>query len=815
MQNLSINANQGSQAYGNDVGGNVILGSIVRATVVEKLDDNLYLLQVGKNTIEAQVVAELQEGTEYQFVVQKGGNPPELALVQDGSQAKENNGLTPEENRWVGKLANLMGLPLSELDAKSLLQWVRVLGYDIQSSPEQVFQQLKPVLELMPAIDSAPPIIRQLMGHTLLFTMHQQQNQHLGNLWFEQAIRLSGQIPKWNEDESQWLVQLKQLIESLPEKEQTQIKSELLALKKAPSSILKTPEQLLPKIIETWVESTGKDISPEAKLSRTQNLIQSIQSDDTKRLFLSSQAMGDTASRTLGSLQRNEAIQAFQQQAPGLMSSDISNLLEQFSSLGGKLEKLSVGDVISAQLSWKGGTPSAMEVHRTGALLHLAQELPQDSRHFSSSDLISNAPKNQMPVVLDPSMVSDPSASSISMHKLKEFSQSSQLPNTFHVERLLQNWHQSGGALSELRGNLDSINQWNQFIESFPELRSVLAEHLLKAPAITSSHIQQELSPVPVSPETQQNLSAALRESGIAEGQIPKKEMAKVMQAIQQVAGEGNTPSKSLMAVATWMIGKGIEISPSSLKSLLQVQQGHSESKGLNMDLQKLIQWVNKNDAQLAGELKNTIADLNLKGTQIKDTLSFYQKGNGKALTQWLGRFQEHLSQNNMLRSDIAQIVQQLQGKLFSHEEFLSGLKHYNIQAQRQDTPQVFELPVSFGETVDHALIRIYKRQQGNQASSEDKNYKVVIDLDLDGVGKVRSEVTLINKHLQLDFLTPNHDMLGVLKSKSEQLKERLDANDLNASMGFKLKKVENDALMAEHKAMDAPKEKSNIDISA
>jgi hypothetical protein len=57
--------------------------------------------------------------------------------------------------------------------------------------------------------------------------------------------------------------------------------------------------------------------------------------------------------------------------------------------------------------------------------------------------------------------------------------------------------------------------------------------------------------------------------------------------------------------------------------------------------------------------------------------------------------------------------------------------------------------------------------------------------------------------------------MLGVLKSKSEQLKERLDANDLNASMGFKLKKVENDALMAEHKAMDAPKEKSNIDISA
>ena len=813
MQNVAINGNQGSQAYGNDAGGNVILGSIVKATVVEKLGENLYLLQVGRHTIEAQIVAELDEGTEYKFVVQKGGQPPELALLQEGGLQKDHNGLSAEENRWVNKLANLMGLPASDFDAKALISWVRVLGYDINSSVEQVYQQLKPVLELMPAIDSAPPIIRQLMGHTLLFTMHQQQ-QTMGDQWFEQAIRLSGQIPKWSEAESKSLLELKNVIEAMPKSEQAQLKAELLNLKRpqGSESLLARTHSSLPNL----VAQIAKGDSPESIEAQKQHLIKLIQEDPTKRLFLASQDPKHQLSRTIGSLQRSEAIASFQRQAPGLMTSNISNLLEQFTSLGGQLEKLKVGDVVSAQLAWKGGSPSAMEVHRTGALLQLAQDLPPESRHFSSSDLITKAPKNQMPIVLDSSMVSDPSTSSISLHKLKEFAQQSQLPNTYHVDKLLQNWHHSGGSLSELRGNIDSINQWNQFIESLPELRSVLAEHLVKSPSITSSHVQTELSSIPIAQETQKSLTSALQESGVTQGQIPKKELAKVMQAVQQVAGEGQTPSKSLIAVATWLMGKNIEVTPQSLNALLQVQQGRPDGKALVQDLKNLQLWIQKNNPELAGELKQAVAELKQgDSSSLKDTMAFYQKDHTQGLKLWLGRFQEGLSQQNLLRSDIAQLVQQLQGKLAGHEDFLSGLKHYNIQAQRHDTPQVYELPVSFGETADHALLRIYKRQEGNAKHSEDKNYKVVIDLNLDGIGKVRSEVTLINKNLQLDFLTPNHDMLSILKGRSNELKERLDASDLKATMGFKLKHVPEDNLIPEHKAVDAPKDKANIDLSA
>ena len=360
MQNLSINSNQGSQAYGNEAGGNVVPGAIVKATVVEKLSENLYLLQIGRHTIEAQIVAELDEGTEYQFVVQKGGQPPELALLQESAQQKDPNGLSPEENRWVGKLANAMGLAESEFDAKSLISWVRVLGFDINSSVEQVYQQLKPVLELMPAIDSAPPAIRQLMGHTLLFTMHQQQ-QTMGDQWFDQAIRLSGQIPKWSESETKWLLELKSVIESMPKSEQAQLKTELLNLKRPQSSqsILSrsSPSSSLPNLV---AQITGRE-PPENVEAHRQNIIKLIQDDPTKRLFLASQDPKSQFGRTIGSLQRSEAIASFQRQAPGLMTSDISNLLEQFTSLGGQLEKLKVGDVVSAQLAWKGATPSAMD----------------------------------------------------------------------------------------------------------------------------------------------------------------------------------------------------------------------------------------------------------------------------------------------------------------------------------------------------------------------------------------------------------------------------------------------------------------------
>lgn len=825
MQNLSINSNQGSQAYGSDPGGAVILGSVVKATVVEKLDENLYLLQVGKQTFEAQVLAELDEGTEYKFVVEKGGQPPELSLLQDGASSKQSNGLSAEENLWVDRLAKLMGLPTNEVDAKSLLQWMRSLGFDINQSVEQVFQQLKPVLELLPAIDSAPPVIRQLMGHTLLFTMHQQNHQNMGDTWFEQAIRLSGQIPKWNEQESKWLLELKQIVESLPKEQQNQIKSELLGLSKGAKTF-----PLLQKLLENnpLQSLSGSEQKPSTSL---QQVVQSIVDDPTKRLFLVSQQDQSSNSRTIGSLQRHEAISAFQRQAPSLMGSDISNLLEQFTSLGGKLEKLSIGDVVSAQLAWKGNTPSAMEVHRSGALLHLTQDLPKESRQLSHSDLISQAPKHQMPVVLDKGMVSDPSTSSISLHKLQEFSQQSQLPNTYHVDRLLQNWHHSGGALSELRGNLDAINQWNTFIESFPELRSVLAEHLIKSPSITSAHRQMELSPLPIQQETQQQLQTSLQESGMVGGSVSKKEMSKVMQAVQQVAGEGQTPSKSLIAVATWLVGKGIEVTPNSLQALLTFQQGHSSSAGLYQNIKDLQQWIQNQQPNMSQELQKALVQLQATQTQadgsstkpdsgsllgqLKENISFYQKGNGQQLRQWIAKFQEGLSQQNLLRSDVAQLLQQLQGRLSSHEEFLSGLKHYNIQAQRQDTPQVYELPVAFGETVDHALLRIFKRQQGKDPNDGQKNYKVVIDLNLEGLGKVRSEVTLINQHLQLDFLSPDHGSLNILKNRSEELKQRLEDNDLKAAMGFKLKAIENDAFIAEHKTVEAPKEKSNIDIIA
>ena len=818
MQELSISANQGSQAYGNDAGGGVILGAIVKATVVQKLGDNLYILQVGRNTIEAKVSAELIEGTEYRFVVEKGGQPPELALLNAAGGQKLQNGLTAEENLWMSNLVQLMGENPDDVDLKSLLQLVRALGFDTNMSVNKVFSQIQPILALLPAIDSAPPVIRNLMGQTLLFTMNQHGSNLSDNL-FSQAIRLSGDIPKWSETETALLFTLKSKIDLLLEPEKQKLKTQLLGLERS-GKLGESLSAVLENALKASPSNSTKNANPSNNLNNLlepqniKKISEEISSDVTKRLFLAASPARADGGTSIGSLQRNEAIAAFQRQAPGLNTSDISNLLEQFTSLGGKVEKLSVGDVIAAQLSWKGSTPSAMQLHRTGAVMFLAQDLPAAQRQYAASDIIAKAPYGRLPVVLNGEMVSDPSMSSVSMNKLKEFSQQSSLPNTYHVDRLLQNWQQAGGSLSELRGHLDAINKWNQFIESFPELRHTLAEHLVKERSIVSTRAPESSAHVSVSPETQKSFTEALAQSGVKVANLPQKELVQVTQAIQQVAGEGQTPSKSLLAVATWMVGKGIEITPQSLQALLNFQQGHPEGKELYQDLAKLQTLLQKENPEMAKALGAALGPLPRQGVELKEQLGFYQKGNGQQLQQWLDEAKTWAKEQSHLPKDVLMALQQLQGKLSAQEEFLAGLKHYNIQAQRQDTPKVFEIPVLFGADTDRALLRIYKREQNKNAGSEERNYKIVIDLDLEGLGKIRSEVSMLKKHLQLEFISPEVDSLKVLKANSPILSNRLEALELKSSLGFKLKNMDNDALISEQKSQAAPAEKSNIDIS-
>ena len=87
---------------------------------------------------------------------------------------------------------------------------------------------------------------------------------------------------------------------------------------------------------------------------------------------------------------------------------------------------------------------------------------------------------------------------------------------------------------------------------------------------------------------------------------------------------------------------------------------------------------------------------------------------------------------------------------------------------------------------------------------------------DLEGLGKVRSEVSLFNnKHLQLDFLSPLQESIDKLKENSGELSERLSANNLQASLGFKVRAAKEDTFIPEKATVAAAQESSNIDISA
>jgi hypothetical protein len=816
MDTLALQGNTGSGAYGQDAGGGIIAGSIVKATVVEHLGDDLYLLKVGRQTFEAQVAAELEDGVEYRFVVEKNGQPPELALM-DGSQKQSRlaNGLTTEENTWITNLARLTGKGEGEFNPKVLLDWVRSLGFDVNQSFEQVFRELKSVLQTLSGIDSAPPVIRQMMGQTLLFTLHHNQRQSTGEAWFDQAIRLSGEIPKWDEGKTNLMLELKKALEALPKDQKEALRSALLGTSSSRTAL----KEGLAALLRPHFTNAQGQLNSQAMGA----FIEELNKDAGMRLFLASSTPKHQNGNFGGSLQRSEAINAFQSQAPGLASTSVTSLLEQFTSLGGSLDRLSYGDVVSSQLSWRGATPSAMQIHRTGAVMHLVQDLPADMRSIQRSELITQAPIDRMPVVLDSGMVSDPSTSALSLSKLQEFSTQSSLPNTYHVDRLLQSWSQSGGSLAELRGNIDSIHSWNHFIEEFPELRNLLADHLLNLPAFGSQGIPTPgadlHAPPPtaeVLPQTRSALYQSLQDSGMDMNTVSKKSVAETLQLVQQVAGEGKVPSKSLLTVATWMLGKGFEMTESSLKSVYQFHTGHLNTSQLLESLPGVQQQIAQQNPELASALDPSLLKPGSEGSSVKDTISFYQKGNGAQLRQWFARALEFLQSQPVRDQALINQLMVLQQRLVGHEEMLAGLKHYNIQAQRQDTPQLYELPVLFGDQQERALLKIYhKGQKGSGNKDEDKNYKVVIDLDLKGLGKVRSEVSLFQKHLQLDFLSPDESSIEVLKARSTELAERLESQDLKANLGFKVKAKLETGIVEEHKTISAPKEKANIDASA
>ena len=821
MNNLAINGNQSSQAFGQNAGGTLQRDAIINGTVLEKLDNNLYLLKIGKHSIEAQIAADLQEGAEYQFVVKKNSSPPELEIVTaDATKNNSSNGLTPKEEAWVNQIFKGLDSEVKSdnINKLELYLFLKSIGLSTEDSPEKILPTLNKLLPQIQKVDATSPMLRQILGQTLLFSMgsqHQQVSQNnIDQQLFEHAIKLSGKVVDWQKPDFELLNKLQQAIEQLDGKTKTELKAQLLGLSKNAK-----PAQLA-KSLETIIMKLNSDLPPEKALAVTQQQVNTILKNESMRLVLGSAKIDANSNQTqyISSLNRNSVIAAYQQQAPGLNTTSISSMLDQYISLGGKLEDLRLGDVISAQMAWKGGTPSAMQVHRAGTLLYLAKDLPIDNKNFSSSPLIQSVHENrELPVILDRKLISDPSGSSVSLSKVKEFSTSSKLPNSFHIDKFLQTWVKAGNPLSEVRTQIESIQKWNNIIEEFPKIRIQFAEYLLRKPAFgtpISQSSQNSTHSLSVNPDTEPQLIKHLKNSGLAIETIPKKIIKSSIQALQSLAGSGVKPSEASIQLATWLIGKNINFNEDILKSLLQFQNGSKDELG------KIVQEFKQlNMKKIPAEIQKSIDQLFLnadkKDNSLKSVLSFYQSGNGNKLKSLAAQLQHLASLNQNPDTPIlARLSTGLLTMSMQSEDYLNGLKQYNIQANRQDTPQLYEIPIAYGEEKDKAWLKIFKRNQPGKNNQKD-NYKVVIDLDLSGLGKVRSEVTLIDKNLQLEFLSQQPDTINALKTNSLSLKERFEELKLNANMGFKVKNLSNENAIDEIKNKETPVSKSKIDLSA
>ncbi|MBF0245163.1 MAG: flagellar hook-length control protein FliK [Planctomycetes bacterium] len=833
MDLLSVSNNKPGQSYGQDTSVAVRPGFVYLATVEKVLGDDLYLLSINKQTLEARVATELEVGSSYHMVVEKPGTPPELSVVNDTPTSRDPAAkLTAEEERFVDKVLSFRseeGKSGGEaLNKEELLAFIRSAGYNIDDDPREVYTFLKTILPQLEQMDMAPPQVRQSLAQTLIYNFQHQlfgadgKLSNLSQVSFENAIQLSGIIPDFGADDLQILSHLMGELESLAPDRRQQMLQLLLGLGREPGAEAKLNESLALLIarMETIPgEATGKE--GEAHLIAALQKAELILGDPAQRFLLGSVEIKSSLQEASipGFADRQAAIQAFQNQAPSLRSGSISSLLDQFVTLGGRLEQLSVRDVLASQQAWQGQTPSAMQVHRTASLLYLMQSLPPEARTMSQSPLLARGDEEILPTFLSRKIVVDPVNASVYTSRIKAFSSSIKLPSSLLVDRFLQNWVQQGNILADLRPHISSIQAWNSFIEAHPEMRNQLTAYLFQKPIFSgeTNLFPMQDSTVNILPETSAGLSQALEETGLDLRGISNKYLHGVAAALQEVAGENTIPSASLIETGAWMAARNMEVTPASLRALYQFQNGHQEVGSFLKTLGEMRQLLDQLPSETRNELSKAMTNLPSEGRSLKETIEFYQSGNGSKLRQVLQSLREHLlAAPGRESAHVLRWVGNMTQALESQELFLTGLKQYNAQATRQDTPLLYELPFAFGESMEKALLKIFQRNSGAPNAGQD-SFKVVIDLNLEALGNLRSEITLQKGAMHLDFQTQDASGLEALKKNASLLSERLEERNLTPTLAFHLRQpsVDPNSEPALPGAISGRNSRLKIDVSA
>lgn len=824
MEFSTVINNSPSQSYGQDVSMPVHPGNLVKALVERKLGENMYLLSINKRTFEAQIMADLEEGMEYQFTVDKGGNPPRLSPAQkQGNQpARDGSALSAEENRWLDSFLGKGNLPAERSNRIMLLSFLRSMHCDIDQQPAEVYAKVKDMLALLEKIDASSPALRQALGKTLLYNMEGLQldfgeKDGGARALLEKVVLLSGEIPDWSTEDLAVLKDLLARMGGLGREDRQQIQAMLLGLAKGGQSDAELKEWLVALLLAM---KGGSGASEGALHEWAAACADKILSDMTARLFLSSGLFKDLALKEEalpGGLDRQSAVASFLRQMPGLQGgSALASLLNQFVSLGGRLDRLSLGDALGVQDAWRGSTPSAMLLHRSGTLLFLSQMLPEESRDFSNSALLGREVPAKFPIFLTPKASLDPASTTLSISRLQEFTSSAKLPNTLYIDRLLKNWVQDGNLLSELRPQLRGIQAWNILLQTQPESRSQITEYLLHPPIFqkgdAAAAAQQASVNAAVLPETRQMLLDALQKNGIQQGQVPAKYLASVLSSLQAAAGEGATPDGLMVSTAAWLISRNVELSPSMLSALNSFQRGEGAMSGLLPSLGQLRALMAGLPADLAEALGRSLLSPTGDGSALRNTMSFYQVGNGARLLEVLEQILQDYAGSGRTQNLLISLIQSVR----AGQESLEGLKYYNLQASRGELPQLFEIPVAFGDSQQSALLRVFRRQQGKSGQAKDDTHKVVVDLNMEALGRVRAELTLRNKQLQLDFLTPREDGMAELKKYAGVLADKLSGHDLKPALSFRLKKVaEDDGTIPLFSSVTVEKPQFKVDLSA
>lgn len=242
-----------------------------------------------------------------------------------------------------------------------------------------------------------------------------------------------------------------------------------------------------------------------------------------------------------------------------------------------------------------------------------------------------------------------------------------------------------------------------------------------------------------------------------------KKSTPKVDKLIDTIAKVFETASKTKPEHSAYLISKAVEVTPTSLKAMVENQDSIGKLGTQIKELEKLVLVLEQNKADV-GELKQAVEKLFLKPEALRDKDQIQE--NIKEIVKTAAKLESLVRAHGLEDKVDRTILSDIKGNLDFQQNINTNINY-------------LQLPILINENKTTADIYVFSgKKKGKTINPE--NASILIALDLQSLGHIESLISISKKNVNITFKVEKEQFKQVITENAEGLKRSLEARGYN-----------------------------------